>query len=214
MALDGEELGEKLYKALDSAAGSDVTEESKGWGKGIVKALKVSLYTNIAFTGAGVPNGGPYQGSAVAGKFLMIPPPLIVAEVLSTLKGNAVAIAPQVVAHANGIVAYLIASGMINFPSVEGTCTATTGVPPAPGPLVAGKASGGKLAGLQGAAMMAFVAPFIGGLVGPDSLPWYSALCDYLMQKTEFEYPPNSVNGLFPPGGGPLVGVGLGGTVK
>jgi hypothetical protein len=223
MALDGEELGEILYEALASAMGNPPTDFVKALGKGVVAAVKAAQYANPVVVGGGVPvnapspNAGTFTGSSQAGKFLVVTPSLISAPAIAL--ASSPLIIPQITAQAGAIATHLMSMGLINFSFVEGNCTALgpfpAPFPGAPGVLVAGRAKGGKLSGISGAVLGPAAIAAMGGVIGPDTIPFYTAMCDYLMEKAEFEYLPNSINGAFSIGGGPLIGgVGMGGIVK
>jgi len=236
MALDADELAEKLVKTLDmkDKDGDPVGPQktAKALAKGIVTALKAAKTMNPFVLGSGIPvnapapNAGSFVGgTAMNGKILAFLPAPIVSEVSAVATEG---VAPQyqapmkalVLKQATAITTYVMASGLVNFSSVEGNCTALMPIPPtfpgAPGALVAGRAKGGKLMGLVGPAMTMQVAQAMGRIPpAPDMFKFYAALVEYLLEKVEIEYMVGTVIGSFSIGGGPLAGgMATGGLIK
>jgi len=207
MALDQDKLGDELYGALGSTAdkdgnSTDTSSEAKTYAKAFVTALKAAKTTHALIEGNGIPNGGPFKGSAKNGKIIALVPD-IAAGVIEGANPKAApgAVKTEITAAFN----YIMASANVVFDLIEGIDTAATGSPPTPGALVKGEGKGGVIKDLDGSAMAAMVGSATGGS-GPDLVKWYSALCKHIMKNAEVMYPPGTVQGSFGPGGGSLTG--------
>lgn len=236
MALDADELAEKLVKTLKmkDKDGNSIGpgKTAKALAKGLVTALKAAKVMHPMVMGTGIaanlpaPNAGSFVGGiAMNGKIIgLLPAPLI-----SELSGVAAeGVSPEhqapmkamVIKQATAITTYLTASSFVNFMAVEGNCTALAPIPSpfpgAPGALVGARAKDGKLVGIMGAAMTMQVAQAMGSVPPqPDMFEFYGALVDYLKSKTEVEYMVGTINGTFSIGGGALIGgIGMGGLIK
>lgn len=227
MALDQEELAEKLVETLnmkDKDGGSvPSTKRAKALAKGVVTGLKAAKTMHPLVLGNGIalnapaPNAGSFvSGIAMNGKIIgFLPAPIMGAMSSVLVEGVDPQYQGPMLANlqkqATAISTYITASAFVNFNKVEGNCTALLPNPPpfpgAPGVLVAAFAKNGKVVGLQGPILAAQVATAMGTpLVTPDMISFYSALTDYIQDKTEVEYLVGTINGGFSIGGGPLIG--------
>lgn len=179
---------------------TSVSGQTQAYAEGIVAALKAAIFSNLPATINGVtaPGAPLASGVGVGGVIVMTPAPML-AKTANGFKPPT----PQLIAENTAIIAY-IATGLVNFApgSITGTCTNS---PVNPGPLVSGAGSNGMIVGLTGVAALAAVTAAL-GMVGPNGLSHYNALINYVSANAIGAYAANSVQGVCPPGGGPLAG--------
>lgn len=186
-----------------------VTPQMEAYADAIITTITAGL-VNHAIPGSVVgvtsPGSPLSNGAALAG--------LLSALIPATWSGvmqSAIPDATALTQEASASTSYLMSSSLVNFEpgTVKGSCTNT---PTSPGPLANGEGEGGKIAGIAGPAWASAVMP-------PDGDPTltqaiYNAICSYLIDNAEASYAANTVQGVCPPGGGPLsAGVAAGGTV-
>ena len=214
MPLKDSDLAKKLQDAIPLKTDGEgkslkVSDQMKNYAKGIIEALKIAVVSHPTGTVVGVTAvGAPLSAGAANGGIVMVQPAMMV-------KYWGVGLDPRAVVNlqkeANALASYL-STGLVNFPvgSITGQCTST---PTSPGPLVAGAGSNGKISGLTGAAAMAYISSAL-GFTGPDMLPHYNALINYVLAEATVTYATGSVVGVCPPISGPLgAGTAAGGTI-
>lgn len=186
-----------------------VTSQMEAYADAIITTLTAGL-VNHAIPGSvlGVTSpGSPLSnGSALAG--------LLTALIPATWSGVMQAAIPDATSlsqEASASTGYLMSSALVNFAAgnIKGTCTNT---PVAPGPLANGEGADGEISGIAGAAWASAVMPPTGDPTLTQAI--YNAICDYVTSNAAATYAAGTVQGVCPPGGGPLsAGVALAGTL-
>jgi len=212
--LDKTELAKEINDAIgatDAEGNSiEVTAEMETYAEAIITTLTSATFTHLLVEGT-TANGAPLQaGKAENGLFL---PPLLAPTWLGVMQtGFPTANPAELLKEATCSTTYLSGASRINFKpgNITGQCTST---PSSPGPLAAGQGSQGTLDELDGSDWNSSCLP-------PDGDPTLgqkilTAITDYINKNSEASYLPNTVNGVCPPGSGPLTaGIGSGGTIK
>lgn len=193
-----------------------VSSQLLGWASGVIQEITSNaLVSNLpgTITGTTAPGSSLSNGAGMGG--------LIAGMSGGSMASKVVAAVPypytstQLTAFCNQIVLHIQSLGMVNFDSgnITGTCTNT---PLSPGPLVAGAGSNGKIIGLSGPTLAAAIHAAVGypGGVSLRLIQFCTAIVSYIMDNAAVSYATGTVNGLCPPGGGPLsAGAGVGGTI-
>jgi hypothetical protein len=213
MALNADQLAQALLNTMSpkvDGKGMPVssTAQVKAYAAGIVSCLQSAIVSNAPGTIVGVTApGAPLTAGAGTGGIMVITPSALQAQTATAFVG-----AKTIAAENTAIITY-IGTGLIVFPTggIVGTCTNT---PTSPGPLTAGTGTGGMIVGLTGAAALGAVAPAL-GTPGPAAVAFYNALITYILSSAQATYGTGTVQGVCPPGGGPLTaGSASGGTIS
>lgn len=175
---------------------------------GLIDALKAGTVAFATGTITGITaSGAPLVGgSGTGGTITTVPAPMI--------SRTSVAMPDAVLSSAENtaLINYIVASAKVSILPVNGQCTNT---PVNPGPLAGGFAASGTISGLSGTAAANAVIPALGGVTGPEMIPIYDTIMTYLMTNALISFPPGTITGTCPPGGGSLeLGTGAGGTIK
>lgn len=212
--LDKKALAEEINKAIgatDKDGNSiETTAEMETYAEAIITTLTSATFTHLVVEGT-TANGAPLAlGKAENGLFL---PPLLAPTWLGVmLSGFPTANPAELLKEATCSTTYLTGASKINFQAgnITGQCTST---PSSPGPLAAGAGSLGTLDELKGSDWSSSCLPPEGDKDLSDKI--FTAITDYITANAEASYLANTVNGVCPPGSGPLTaGTGVGGTIK
>lgn len=196
----------KLADAIASAVKADsVTPQILGIASAFVNAMLAATFSHPVVNGVTAPGAPLSAGAAMGGVILGVVGPKIAADIASAVGGPTT---PQILGLGNGFATVMMAA-VVNFDpgGILGQCTNT---PTSPGPLAAGSGQNGKIMGLVPDALAAQWMPAFGGM-SPELKAKAKAVVEFFSNEAIAQYPPGSVSGLCPPGGGPLVGVGAGG---
>lgn len=169
--------------------------------QGIIASLKAAVVSNAPGTIVGTCAGSLQNGAGTLGVAVVPPAPMIAVQSSIT--------APLLNAEATAFCLYITTFGKVVFDpgNITGVC------PPLGGPLGGGAGVNGKFTAMTGAACAAFVASQI-GTGGPDMVKDYDVTLKYIMANAVITYPPGTVQGACPAGGGPLGGgFAAGGTI-
>jgi hypothetical protein len=220
MALVVDDLAQALFDSLSNKTDKDgnepaLTDEAKGYARGFINALKdaKSIHAPGTITGTAPPGGSLSNGLALpVGTMVPLVPATMTAEIVTS--GQFPLADVQTITDENNAVIGIhftgVAKTSFESGSITGTCTATA---ISPGILAAGEGADGKIELCDGAVLAALVTSTI-GYTGPDMIPFYTALCDYVKNNAEITYASGKVTGTFSAGGGPLVaGAGLDGEI-
>lgn len=196
-----------LATAIRTAMGFPVPNSTQlvGWANGVISHLETSGIVNFlpgTITGSTSPgsslSNGAGSGGIVSGLSGSVMAPLVAAD------AGYPGVSSILQIYCNQIALHVM-TGLVTFDpgNVTGTCTNT---PLSPGPLAAGAASNGKLNGLSGPTLANLIHAAVGypGSVSAKLTQFCTALCNYLMANASITFQTGTVNGLCPPGGGPL----------
>jgi len=196
----------KLADEIASAVKADSpTPQIIGMATAFVSAVLAATFSHPLVNGVTAPGAPLSAGAAPGGLILGIVGPKISADIASAVGGPPT---PQILALGTGFQTVMLAA-LVNFTpgGITGQCTNT---PLAPGPLVGGGGQKGQITGLVPDALAAQWAPAFGGM-SPELQGVAKAVVEFFSNEAEAQYPPGTVNGVCPPAGGPLVGLGAGG---
>ena len=196
----------KLADEIASAIGADsVTPQILGVATAFVSAMLAATFSHPLVNGITAPGAPLSAGAAIGGPILGVVGPKIAADIAAGVGGPTT---PQILALGNGFATTMLTSFVsFNTGGITGQCTNT---PLSPGPLVGGGGAKGEIISFVGSALAAAWAPGFGGM-SPELQAKADAVADYFTKEATPQYPPGTVNGVCPPGGGPLVGLGVGG---
>jgi len=212
--LDKTELAKEINDAIGAtdAEGNSiaVTSEMETYAEAVITTLTSATFTHLLVEGT-TANGAPLQvGKADNGLFL---PPLLAPTWFGVMQvGFPTANPAELLKEATCSTTYLSGASRINFTAgnITGQCTST---PTSPGPLAAGQGSQGTIDELVGSDWGSSCMPTGGDSTLTNKI--FTAISDYIITNSEATYLPNTVNGVCPPGAGPLsAGTGAGGTIK
>lgn len=211
MALSAQNLAKVLKATLNfpgASAALPPTGELNNYAAGVIASLQSAVVTNAPGTIMGVTAASSplSAGTGLGGVVVMSPGPMI-AKTTSSFPG-----ATFIIQENTAVITYL-STGLANFAAgtITGHCTNTA---ISPGPLTNGAGSGGLIIGINGPACLAAVKAVF-PTIGPESLPFYTALTTYIMANASISYPMGNVIGVCPAGGGPLsAGSAAGGKIS
>jgi hypothetical protein len=223
--LVGKDLAEKMYAVYKSkdADGNTIksTDAIVAFAEGFVQMITAGAMQSVV-TGFGMPNQQPipptswsFLGTSTKGNLMGLVPTLISTKLASAIPDGD---ASLMLKEAKAVSNYFMTQANVTFAQVVGHCTAATGSPPVPGPLLGGQAKDGKIVGITGQALATMVASDMGIQQTKEMVYSYQALCDYVMNNIELSYLPGMVNGIFVlPGPVPIPiqgGIGSGGMIR
>ena len=179
-------------------------------------------------TGIGIPANAPTPnatefigGSSFGGRILQLQSPPIGNAMINAAKSDLNALARiNIQKFAKTVTTYVLGAAQVIFDagSVTGKCTALQPIgtfPGAPGILAGGKAEGGYVIGLVGAALYGLIkSEFNFSVELPYLQKFSTVVCDYTMDNMEIEHPPGMVIGTFGIGGGPVAGQATPGVIS
>lgn len=196
----------KLADEIASAVKADsVTPQILGIATAFVSAVLAATFSHPLVNGVTAPGAPLSAGAAPAGLIIGIVGPKIAADIASAVGGPTT---PQIIALGTGFQT-VMTTALVDFApgGITGQCTNT---PTSPGPLAGGGGQNGKILGLVPDALVAQWAPAFGG-ISPELQAKAKAVVEFFSNEAQAQYPPGTVNGVCPPAGGPLVGLGAGG---
>lgn len=170
----------------------------------IINEVKGASFSHATVTGTAPASGPLVGGTAAGGVIAGITGPTLLSKIKSEMGRAETTV--QLTGLANAIATNL-AIGIVGFATglITGTCAAGA---------FTGQGSGGIISGISGSAMATAASSSFGGMSSQ-----LSALCNtiasYIMTSAVGAYAPGAVTGSYPPppaAGGPMVGVGAGGT--
>lgn len=217
--LDADALADEINTAIAAtdAQGDPIatTPEMKAYAKAVVDTLQAAIVANApgTVTGIGVPAGGPLTGGAASNGLMTLVSSIWQAALAA---GFPTAMPVKLSSEASASTSHLMSNAPISFSSggITGTCTSIP-VPPAPGILVAGAGTGGKIGGVTGDPWAADVTGSQGIASTPVAKAIYGAISTYIKANAEAAYSTGGVVGTFAPIGGPLIaGSGVAGTIS
>lgn len=196
----------KLADEIASAVKADSpTPQIIGMATAFVSSVLAATFSHPVINGVTAPGAPLSAGAAPGGLILGIVGPKISSDIASAVGGPPT---PQILALGTGFQTVMLAA-LVNFNpgGITGQCTNT---PTSPGPLAGGGGQKGQITGLVPDALAAQWAPAFGGM-SPELQGMAKAVVEFFSNEAEAQYPPGTVNGVCPPAGGPLVGLGAGG---
>lgn len=202
-----------LADAINTAIGQTLspTPEMMTFASAVISTLMAGSVANAPGTVTGsAPPTSPMVGGTASSGLMTLSQSIWYSTMQSGFPTSNPA---QLNSEATASTTYLMASGQVTFlpGQITGNCTAT---PASPGPLVGGAGVGGLIGLLVGPTWATQVLAAL-ATVGPLAIPIYTAISTYIMANSLVAYPPNSINGNFAPGGGPLLlGTGAGGAIS
>ena len=213
MSLIKKDLAEAINEAIAATDANGepikVTPEMETYAEAIITTLTTSTFSHLLVEGVTAPGAPLQNGAANGGLFL---PPLPPATWLGVLTAGFPTADPASLSiEATCSTTYLSGASLVNFEAgkIVGQCTSA---PLAPGPLAAGAGSDGKIDGIDGDSWASVCVPPPGDPALASKI--YKAIVKYIKANAEAAYLPQTINGVCPPGGGPLAaGLGVGGTV-
>jgi hypothetical protein len=211
-----------VYGSKDSEGASVTsTDGAQAFADGFIKMI-TSGQMRSTITGVGNPNQVPFPpqpwsflGASPSGNFVGLNATLLYSSLKAAIpKGKS----DLMLKECQSLAKYFMTQVNISFARAVGHCSATTGSPPTPGPLLVGQATGGKATGATGEGLATQISQDMGVPKTQGMVDMYQALCDYFMKNVELSYPPNTINGLFVlPGPTPIPiqnGIGSGGMIR
>lgn len=197
------DLADKIAKALNSKDGA--TPEITNTAKAFVAVVKGGIFMHALVNGT-APPGGPLQAGAAEGGVILLPlAATLPVQIAAALKGPPT---PQIMGLAMGFATH-IQTGLVSFASgnIMGACTNTALTP---GPVLAG-GQNGQIKGLSGSALSSLWSAPLGGK-SKEIDEMAKVVAEYFSKEAMGSYVMGTVTGVAPPGGGPVVAVGAGGT--
>lgn len=213
MALDPKALADKINSSLGATDKDNLpiktTAEMAIYASAVITTLKAGVVINApgTITGSGSP-GGPFSGAGSNGMVTALIPSIWTGVLMS---GFPTAPSPTLELEAQLSTAYIMGAAKVSFASgnITGQCGATA---ESPGPLGAGAGTNGKISGLDGDAWATMLLPVTMG--GPLAPKMYGIIAKYIMDNAVVTYPPGTVVGNFPSGGGSIIaGAATGGLI-
>jgi len=218
MPMDIAQLADKIMIGLKQPTDKDgkkiaATNHAKALATAIINSLKGVTFTHALVTATGGPADSPpiTDGQALGGILVGLTPSLYLNEMIKAFPDSNPAILSQ---EASASTSYLQASLLINFEagSITGQCTATTN---SPGILAAGQGVNGKVSGINGQSWGSTVLSAMGASSSPYIIDVYTEIANYIMENAVGSYQVGQVTGVFPAGGGALIGgIGAGGLLQ
>ena len=219
MAMVVEDLAKALFDAFSDTNDrtgnqAPLTSQAKAYARGVIAAITAGKAMQPSVTGITKQASSLKNGASQGGKLLnIVNGPMTGAIMGAFPESNA----GEMVKEHKAVCEYIVANAKVSFEpgTINGQCTSTA---VSDGPLVAGKGRGGKISGLVGSALAAKVKGVFGAFPKipeeTDMIPFYTALCDYIMENAEVSYASGMVVGTCPPSAGPLSGSASNGKIK
>jgi hypothetical protein len=203
MPMVADALAKEIADALKSKEGP--TKQIKGTAKALITAMKAAIFSHLLVNGSCGP-GGPISAGAAEGGIIVMPTAAAIPiEIAAALEGPPT---PQIIGLALGFSTHVM-TGLVSFKpgGITGTCANS---PVSPGPVI-GAGQNGQIMGLSGPALASAWAATLGGK-SEEIDKMAEAVAGYFSKEAMGSYMMGSVTGVAPPGGGPIVAVGVGGT--
>lgn len=196
-------LAKEIADALESKKGP--TKQIQDIAKALVTTMKSAIFNHALINGSCGP-GGPIAAGAAEGGIILLPTAATLpAQIAAALQGPPT---PQIIGMATGFATH-IQTGLVSFKpgGIIGTCANS---PVSPGPVI-GAGQNGQIMGLAGPALANLWKATMGGSSKQiDNMA--KVVAEYFSKEAMGSYMMGSVTGVAPPGGGPIVAAGIGGT--